>query len=648
MSIFNHFQHLELTNGQQQALAELQAFLGSQEEVFLLKGYAGSGKTTLLKGLVQYLHSSEKKFQLMAPTGRAAKVIHQKTGFGATTVHKGIYSFDDLEEIKSEEKDEASFKYFFKIRNNFEVYNSVLIIDEASMVSDVLSENEFFRFGSGFLLQDLIEYSRIKGNNSTKIIFVGDPAQLPPVKMNFSPALSEKYLIEKYQLATKPVELKEVKRQGAESGILTAATRIRHCMTSGYFNDFDLREKGNSIFNPSFEDFLDTYKSVKEEKIIITYKNKTALDLNETIRKDKYGDHLPLQAGDQIIIGGNNYNLGIMNGEFGVVVNASPQVVKRNVNFKIRGGKTKHITLTWRKVELLFTDENGQQKTVHGQVLENYLYGDNNLEGHEQQALYVDFKNEHEELEPGTKEFKEALAADSYFNAIRLKFGYAVTCHKAQGGEWDNAFVFWDKGTNDNFNFYEQPQSTKAKANEEFYRWAYTAVTRASKNLYCINPPYFTSFSQLAFIDVAIQDALQELTQEPAQPEEIEPNEETLQQMRSFNIEGPTLEDHFLKIRHLARKQYIEVIGWKRMGFEIIYIFKREGTTAAVKTWINGKGDFNGKTAPYPPQTDSQSLFAEVPPLFGLTATLTIKKEGADMALNKAAFSFRLMSKSLS
>ncbi|MBK7095612.1 MAG: AAA family ATPase [Saprospiraceae bacterium] len=322
VSLFDHFQHINLTNDQHHALEKLQAFLESDERVFILQGYAGSGKTTLLKGFVEYLLSLEKIYQLMAPTGRAAKVINQKTGFVSTTIHKGIYSFEELQEIKqSEDENDVTFLYQYKIRNNPEVHDSVLIVDEASMVSDFLSHGEFFRFGSGHLLRDLITYGRIQDPTTTsKLIFIGDPAQLPPIGMNFSPALDPQYLEDSYKVSVLQAEMKEVKRQDANNGILISATKIRQCLTSGYFNDFDLRENNRDIFNPDYQDYLETYKAQLDQKIIICYKNKTALDLNRAIRRDKFGDDIPIQASETIIIGGNNYRLGIMNGEFAVVI----------------------------------------------------------------------------------------------------------------------------------------------------------------------------------------------------------------------------------------------------------------------------------------------------------------------------------------
>jgi ATP-dependent exoDNAse (exonuclease V) alpha subunit len=240
MKIFDHFQHLNLSKDQRTALERLNTFLAGEERIFILQGYAGSGKTTLLKGFVEYLKSLEKKYQLMAPTGRAAKVINQKTGFNGTTVHKGIYNFGELVEVSEEENsnDNNGISYYFKynLLTNPNIYDDVFIVDEASMVSDVISFGEFFRFGSGKLLQDLITYSRIQSpNTKSKIIFIGDPAQLPPIGMNFSPALDAHYLKETYSITVSQVEMKEVKRQDANNGILYSATKLRQCLTSGLF-----------------------------------------------------------------------------------------------------------------------------------------------------------------------------------------------------------------------------------------------------------------------------------------------------------------------------------------------------------------------------------------------------------------------------
>lgn len=641
MNIFNHFQHINLTNDQRNALEKLQSFLESNDRVFILQGYAGSGKTTLLKGFVEYVKSVEKKHQLMAPTGRAAKVINQKTGFESTTIHKGIYSFEELQEIKqTEDKNNVSFLYQFKIRNNPDVHDSVLIVDEASMVSDILSQGEFFRFGTGHLLRDLITYSRIQDATTTsKIIFIGDPAQLPPIGMNFSPALDSQYLSETYEVSISKAEMKEVKRQDADNGILLSATKIRRCLTSGYFNDFDLRENNQDIFKPAYQDYLETYKAQKDRKIIICYKNKTALDLNIAIRRDKFGDDLPIQATDSIIIGGNNYRLGIMNGEFGVVSESNSSVESREVRFYDKGGKTQSVRLTWRSISVVLPDENNQLKTVNGFILENHLYGDNYLKPEEQRALYIDFKNRYPQLKKGTEEFKEAIVNDKYFNCILLKYGYAVTCHKAQGGEWTNAFVFWDRGTQSNFNFYESEHNRSGKTNSEFYRWAYTAITRASKKLFCINPPFFSSFSGMNFIDVNVQKAFVELIGQTNPTVEININEVLLVLMKFGLADSPlTIQDHFIQRWYNLRKQYIEIEAWQKVGYEVRYIFKREGQTAAFKYWVNGQNVFKNNFQKLPAQTNSDEFFETITKILENPTPVIVDRKNAEGILTQIQF----------
>ncbi len=644
--MLTHFQHITLTSDQRNALEKLSAFIKSNKRVFILQGYAGTGKTTLLKGFVQYLNSIEKSYQLMAPTGRAAKVINQKTGFESTTIHKGIYSFDELQEIeRGTEKSDISFLYQYKLRNNTEMRDSIFFVDEASMISDRLSEGEFFRFGSGYLLRDLVDYSRVLDpTTKSKIIFIGDPAQLPPIGMNFSPALDPNYLQENYQLKSSIAEMKEVKRQDSNNGILLSATRIRQCLTSGYFNDFDLRENKRDVFNPLYEHYLDTYKAQTKKKIIICYKNKTALDINTAIRRDRFGTDLPIQPADTIIIGNNNYRLGIMNGEFAVVVEASTSVISREIRFRAKEGKTEAVRLTWRKVVLVLPDENGKPKNVSGYILENYLYGDNYLKPEEQRALYVDFKTRYPELKKGTEEFKEAISNDPYFNCIQLKYGYAVTCHKAQGGEWDNAFVFWDKGISSNFNFFETEHDRVGKTNSDFYRWAYTAITRASNKLFCVNPPYFSSFSNMTFIDVNVQTAFNELIGENSESVEIDLNEDVLKEIEKIGLqeEPLTIQNHFISRSYLLKEQDIKIIEWERVGYEIRYVFKRENQTAAFKYWVNGINVFKSNFQKLPAKTNSEELYDTISNILSDLGDVTINRNTAEAILSKVIFDVEL------
>lgn len=634
MSIFNHFKHLTLSSDQETALTKMESFLENPVQVFMLKGYAGSGKTTILKGLVDYLHVIEKDFMLMAPTGRAAKVIREKTGQEAFTIHKSIYSYEDMVEV--EEGD--SFFYNYQLRNNTDVVGKIFVIDEASMLSDAKSEGEFFRFGSGYLLTDLIEYTRINNKNArTKIIFVGDPCQLPPVTDNSSKAFEPLYLKEKFNLSSEQTEMKEVKRQGGESGILKAASKIRKSISAGYFNDFNLSSNGKDIVNPTYEAFLDTWKEAASPKIIIAYKNKTCLDLNLQIREQRFGNaNLPIQKSDIVIMGGNNYRKGIFNGEFAVINEVSNEIETRTISLR---GKSP-VTLTWRNVELIFPDNENNTKIVKGKVLENFLYGDNYLKPEEMQALYVDFTSRHKELKPKTEMFKEAIMNDEYFNAILMKYGYAVTCHKAQGGEWNNVFTIWDHENEKGFNCSNDKQLKRSKDNQDFYRWAYTAITRASNTLYALNPPFFNSYSAMAFLDVEVINSLNELSGKQIQGEEISIDEVMLEQLTHFKLLEQTvpLQDHFIKVSDTVRKQYIEIIRWEKKNLEIGYYFKRVNQTAAVKTWTNKEGIFNGKYQKLATNTNSEEFYSEIENLLKNLPNVSIKRNTAETIISKIVF----------
>ncbi len=639
MSILNHFPEIQLSNDQQIALEKLEAFLSGNSHVFMLKGYAGSGKTTILKGLVDYLNSIERPVCLMAPTGRAAKVICEKTGEEATTIHKAIYNYEELVEIEPKnENEEKTFYYAYKIRNNDDVANKIFIVDESSMLSDAFSQGEFFRFGTGHLLTDLIYYSRVKEQTSnTKIIFVGDPAQLPPVGDNSSKAFDENYLAEKFSLVSEQVEMKEVKRYSESSGVMKVAARLRKSLTSGFFNDFNLSQNGTDIINPSYEEFLDVYSRINERKIIVAYKNETCKELNAEIRELKYGSKgLPIQKGDIVIIGANNYRKGIMNGEFAVVNEVDQVSLDREIH--LRGKKS--VLLKWRNVELVFPDGETNGKVVRGKMLDNFLFGENFLKPDEMQALYVDFKNRHPNLKPKTDAFKDAILNDPFYNSIMVKYGYAVTCHKAQGGEWPHVFTFWDHDSREGYDCFRESQRKAGKTNQDFYRWAYTAVTRASEKLYAVNPPYFNSYSTMAFTDDAVLNSLTELTGINQHPQEIELDDAILTQLQRFGLleKDILLQDHFIKVLTVLSHKYVEVTGWEKVGYEVRYSFKREAKTSALKTWIDGNNKFNGKFMEISIGTNSKEFLKEVGDLITALPNLSIKRNTSETIITKLEF----------
>ena len=489
MNIFTTFSKYQLNQGQEDCLRHLDAFLNGYDDCFLLKGYAGTGKTFLMKGMTEYLTSIDRQFYIAAPTGRAAKVISKKTNKPAYTIHKTIYSNDDIKEYSIvDEEGGQTFKFFYGLRLNQDQPNAIFIIDESSMISDVYSEGEFFRFGSGHLLKDLMNYVGFSSNLNRKVIFIGDNAQLPPYNCNFSPALSSEYLIEKFNIKVKEFELTEVVRQEKDSGILENATAIRESIKANNF--------GKLVVNTNYQDIVDTLPSELETKyfsvcnspqdddtIIITYSNKNVKEYNTFVRDRFFPNEPHITVGDKVIFVANNYNqpIEILNGDFGIIKEVSPHSYSRKIPLKKKKGDTVFtidITLTFREVCIILKDTNDVSHELKCCIIENLLYsGERDLSSDQTKALYVDFKIRNSSLKAGSAELKNALRMDKYFNAIRVKFGYAITCHKSQGGEWKNAFV----------NF----KTSIGYSNSSYFRWAYTALTRAKHTLYPINTPNY-------------------------------------------------------------------------------------------------------------------------------------------------------------
>ena len=348
-----------LSDDQKNALNKIESFLTSKTNCFLLKGYAGTGKTFLMQGLVKYFNSLGRKFTIMAPTGRAAMVIGDKTKMDAYTIHKSIYNFDELED------DDHTFKFRYKLNLNGDSVNTVYIIDESSMISDIFNEDEFFVFGSGYLLKDLFSFVDFKYRTDAKIIFIGDNAQLPPVGMSFSPALDKEYLSKTYQIETEEFEMKQIQRQQDGSGILTIATALRNCLEQNEFNRFEIGNYADTSTHAS-ENFDTIYfqtvnNIISENTIVITHSNKQAQDYNLAIRQRFFPNQIDVQGGDILINTKNNYNyvVDLYNGQFLKVIEVSqiPEPPK-TIRFFKRGGEKAEVTFVFRDIIAELTDVN--------------------------------------------------------------------------------------------------------------------------------------------------------------------------------------------------------------------------------------------------------------------------------------------------
>jgi hypothetical protein len=491
LSLEDSFSEYNLTNGQVELTKKLGDFLSSRNEsVFLLRGYAGTGKTFITKGLTEYFRAIGRNYVLAAPTGKAAKVIVNKTKSPAYTLHRTIYSFKDIREYTDADVEGTeTYKFYAELSVNASPADTVFIVDEASMVSDAYSEAEFFRFGSGYILRDFLKYVNLDHNDhSKKIIFIGDDAQLPPVSMSFSPALDEKYLLREYGVRSTSYELTEVVRQKADSGVMVNSIMLRNAMKNRVFNQLAVDFNTPDIQPINHGDLMGRYLDscggkINGESIVIAYSNADVAAYNRQIREHFFPGCEHVQAGDKVMALSNSsaYGFFICNGDFGIIREILRATEFRQVTIKRRNEETgvvesASISLAFKDVVVGFRDIDGTAKFFEAKIIESLLYSDlPSLSSDESKALYIDFCMRNKGLTRGGPEFKNTLMSDPYFNALRLKFGYAITCHKAQGSEWNNVFV--------------KCKTNQNQLTEGYFRWFYTAITRTADRLWLLDSP---------------------------------------------------------------------------------------------------------------------------------------------------------------
>lgn len=472
---------MELTTQQNIVFEQIKVFLNSDASVFILRGYAGTGKTTMVKVIADYIEKN-RKLIMMAPTGRAARVLATKTGHKAVTIHKAIYAKAHVEPKKVKDVAESEFKFVFPINQSENGGNIVAIVDEASMVCSRKIEHELFMFGTDNQMDDLLTF--VRPNFGGKVIFVGDPAQLPPVGESVSNALRAEYFQEK-GLKVIEAELTEVLRQKNDSVILKNAMMIRDLLKKDKRNQLVFEEQKDDVEMVPSEQFLDRYlnyrkESSRHDSVIICFSNKSANRYNRDIRKALYGGDVPLRENDILLITQNNYRLNRMNGEFVPVLSVGARSQQSAPVYAQIGGNRQRIVITLNFIQVTVPDGNGNPMPC--MLLEDLLTSDKaTISIDENRALYINFCMRHPNLKQGTEVFVEALLNDEYYNAIRAKYGYAVTGHKCQGGEWGKVFVDYTGRTG---------------LDDDSLRWAYTATTRAQKTLYVSNLPHITPFSK--------------------------------------------------------------------------------------------------------------------------------------------------------
>ena len=454
-------QHLgfDFSPSQQDAMTAFASFFFDKEpeSVFLLRGYAGTGKTSLVAAVVNALLQIKVPVVLLAPTGRAAKVFSGYSGQAAYTIHKKIYR------QRAEREGVGYFDLDFNTATR-----AFFFVDEASMIAPYSSDSTF---GSGSLLDDLFTY--VYNGRGNRLVLIGDVAQLPPVGTALSPALDPGYLRASYGMSLAGADLTDVMRQTHLSGILHNATLVRQMIGGGPaarllldvapFPDV-LRVSGADLLEE-----LDTCYSTfgVDETMVVCRSNKRANRFNAGIRARVLYREEELTGGDRVMIVKNNYFWLTGDDQADFIANGEMATV-------LRVGRHKDIYgLRFAEVRIVFQ---GEESELTAWVMLDTLTSEQPALGYEEQRrFYLAVEEDYADI-ASRKKRQEEIRKNEFFNALQIKFAYAVTCHKAQGGQWDAVFVdigWFDENATD----------------DEFWRWLYTAFTRARRRLYLVNFP---------------------------------------------------------------------------------------------------------------------------------------------------------------
>ncbi len=458
--------NINLNGDQKEVFKALQKFIEHPAaDTFVLKGYAGTGKTFLMQHLAKWLESHDYTFSLLASTGRAATILRGKTGYDAKTVHGELYQFSRVDGDGEDMAEDTPIEQYGQMTLQFALRKPdenkrIYVIDESSMLSSELPvESTTVSFGSGYLLNDFFE-----AVGSNKIIFVGDPGQLPPVGQLFSPALDMDWLAQQKRTAIS-MTLQKIERQNTDNDLLILASDIREMKpdSCNRFIKIPARNRNNVTVYASQQILFDEYvKRFKETgtngTLAIARSNKMVTDLNRAVRRDLYGGlDSPIRQGEILMVVQNNYSVPLTNGDFVTVIELGEEYLQNGLHFKtvkVRAHSSES------EYELLLSLD--------------ILYGDHtNFTEEQSRQLMIEFSRRIKKkgLKANSYKYKEEMLKDPYLNCLRAKYGYAVTCHKSQGGEWNDVFLFLDKG------MYRMEHG-------ELFRWWYTAVTRAKKQLH--------------------------------------------------------------------------------------------------------------------------------------------------------------------
>ena len=450
--LLKHFSH-KPTKEQKAVLEDLSEFISTlgSRSIFLLKGYAGTGKTTLISALVKSLPSVGKRSALLAPTGRAAKVLAKYSKRKASTLHKKIYWI----------RTSKNGNTFITLKENLHT-NTIFIVDEASMIPEDLNDS----LSKRSLLEDLIKY--VYEGIDCKLILIGDTAQLPPVHLDVSPALDEENLDKKYQKQIISKELKEVVRQEKNSLVLENATQLRKLIEVNNNSLPKIKLNNDVIRISSGEELQENIEAAYaqsgvENTTIICRSNKRANQYNNRIRSEILWQENIISSGDILMVVRNNYFWLDEKSEAGFLANGDIIEVTRVKEIIERYG------FKFAKASIRLLDYPNEKEVEIILLLDTISSQSPSLKYEEYKKLYKEVGLDYK----GQKDINKKIKENEFFNAIQIKFGYSITCHKAQGGQWKEVFI--------DIGYFK-----KEMLDKNYLRWLYTAFTRSTEKLYLI------------------------------------------------------------------------------------------------------------------------------------------------------------------
>jgi serine/threonine protein kinase len=604
----NQEQDHDLTESQKNGLNVINHFVSDEDtNVLILTGTVSTGKTTLVKKYLAQANQPNVAFKVLVVGSRIAEQLMSGSGLEAFSVYRHIYNFsntlppgkveaENIDLEKGEVSESDIKRAHFPIRSNTDGSEVVYIVEEAQLLSDSFSENELFIFGSGKLLNDLVEFIDFKKHPKRKLIIVGDDKRLSRGS-NDESSLSKAHLANAYQLTSKVFELTEIIFNDRQKSILECTTRLAEAIKKGVFNDLTIEEDQVGIYKIHRNEFPQHYQKLDSTNqcIFLTYSNRHALDANLSIRKEFLGRISILEKGDLITF--NNtvsvsgpiaglFPMQIYKGEIAEVLTVGEQEVK---DVYLRGKPV--VNLVFRKVKVFIPRFQREEEVT---VLDNYLRQEKDITKEERLALLLLAKTNFKERVGANKvtkaEFTSYLKSDPYYNSALIKYAYSMTCHKANGVHWKYVFI--------------NCETDKAKDNEEFFRWLYTAISTAKLRIYLVG------FSEInAYIKLEWKERIEVFERfgkanvnilngplDIAIPESLVAEVDRLK----FPGQFPTLPVIWYLISSKLNPYQIRVTKVEHHNYQELYSFADDtGQTVKIRFHYNAQGRIS-KSTPYP------------------------------------------------